>query len=119
MIGHKGDIEARYSINEGRLPPDLDTQEVLRYTEDPKLLESPRKPADFDGASFIYIAGQSTSMNPNNVVVYENPEFCDEKVNVLFLDSHVEVVDQDELLDALEETYERLGKPMQEFDWAD
>jgi len=105
--------------HEGRLPSDLDTQEVLRYTEDPKLLESPRKPADFDGASFIYIAGQSTSMNPNNVVVYENPEFCDEKVNVLFLDSHVEVVDQDELLDALEETYERLGKPMQEFDWAD
>ena len=79
-----------------------------------KSLESPRKPRDFNGPSFIYIAGQNAIMPPDNILVYENPEFCRDGVNVLFNDAHVEFVEPAEFKKAIEETYKRLNKPMPE-----
>lgn len=78
----------------------------------PKILESPRKPTGFDGPSYIYICGQTTAMQPGNIIAYENPEFCSDEINVLFLDSHVEAMKPDEFLRALAATCKRLGKVM-------
>ena len=94
-------------------PPNLD---VLAKTMDlpPKVFENKRKPANFNGPTYIYIAGQNTSMDPENIVVYENPEYCTDGVNVLYMDSHVDFVTPDEFMLDLKETYERLGREMPE-----
>jgi prepilin-type processing-associated H-X9-DG protein len=96
-----------------KLPPDL--QALVEKVElSPKYLESPRKPPGFDGPSYIYIAGQTVAMEPGNIVAYENPEFCSDKINVLYLDSHVAAETREDFLENLEATYERLGRPMPE-----
>ncbi len=97
--------------HQDELPPDLETL-VEEVELSPKSLESMRKPDDFDGPSYIYIAGQTTSMSPGNIVAYENPEFCLEGVNVLFLDSHVQFMKPDKFREALKATYKRLGRKM-------
>jgi prepilin-type processing-associated H-X9-DG protein len=98
----------------GKFPEDL--QEMKAYYRDPKLLESPRKPKDFDGPSYIYVKGHSlnTRRAAEYIVVYENPEFCSDKINVLFLDFHVQAMGPDEFLRKLEATYKRLGRKMPE-----
>ncbi len=99
--------------NGDKLPPDL--QALVKEVElSPKSLESKRKPKDFNGPSYIYIPGQTVSMYPGNIVAYENPEFCTDGVNVLFLDSHVEFMKPEAFRQELKGTYERLGKPMPE-----
>ena len=94
-------------------PPDLealiDTVELS-----PKSLESKLKPDDFDGPSYIYIAGQNTGMDTRNVIAYDNPAFCTDGVNVLFLDTHVEFMKPEAFREALEATYKRLGREMPE-----
>ncbi len=97
--------------HDDRLPPDLET--LVREVEvSPKTLESKLKPEGFDGPSYIYIAGQTTDMSYLNVVAYENPEFCEDGVNVLFLDTHVEFMEPEEFREALKATCERLGRAM-------
>lgn len=99
--------------HDDKLPPNL---EALVGTAElsPKTLESKLKPKDFDGPSYIYIPGQTAEMNPGNVVAYDNPAFCVDGLNVLFLDSHVEFMKPDEFRRELKETCERLGRPMPE-----
>lgn len=104
--------------HDDKLPPNL--EDLLDKAElTPKSLESKSKPKDFDGPSFIYIAGQTTSDDPGNIVAYENPAFLSEGTNVLYLDSHVEYVKPDEFLRELKATYERLGKEMPEVKFRD
>jgi prepilin-type processing-associated H-X9-DG protein len=104
--------------HDDKLPPNL--EELIEKCDlSPKTLESPLKPKGFDGPSYIYIAGQTTSMEPGNIVAYENPEFCTEGVNVLFMDCHVSWVKRDEFLHQLEETYKRLGREMPEIKFKD
>ena len=94
-------------------PPNLEELiEKCDLTE--KVFENKRKPAYFDGPTYIYITGQTTSDYPENILVYENPEYCSDGLNVLYLDSHVEFVTKEEFLRDLEETYKRLGRPMPE-----
>ncbi|MBN1359763.1 MAG: ankyrin repeat domain-containing protein [Sedimentisphaerales bacterium] len=95
--------------HEDRLPPDLETL-VREVQVSPKSLESKLKPEGFKGPSYIYIAGQTTMMSPRNVVAYDNPAFCEDGVNVLFLDSHVEFMKPDEFRLALRATCRRLGR---------
>jgi len=96
-----------------KLPPNL--EELIEKAElSPKSLESKSKPKDFDGPSFIYIAGQTTSDDPANVVAYENPAFLSEGTNVLFMDGHVEWMKPEAFLSELEATYKRLGREMPE-----
>ncbi len=95
------------------LPPNLN-ELIEKAAIDPRMLESPLKPKNFEGPSYIYIAGQNTSMHPGNIVAYENPEFSRDRLNVLFMDSHVQWVKQDEFLRELEATYKRLGREMPE-----
>jgi len=53
-------------------------------------------------------------MHPGNIIAYENPAFCTDKINVLFMDCHVEAMKPDEFLHKLEATYKRLGRKMPE-----
>lgn len=101
-----------------KLPPDLQTL-VKEGNLPPTLLESKRKPKDFNGPSYVYIPGQSLSMYPGNIVAYENPEFSAEGIDVLFLDRHVEFMKVEAFRRELKETYERLGKPMPEVKFKD
>ncbi len=98
--------------HQDNLPADL--EQAKSYWGNARVLESPRKPKDSAGPSYIYIPGQSLSMNPGNMVAYENPEFSADSINVLFLDGHVERMKPDAFRRELKETYERLGKPMPE-----
>lgn len=96
-----------------KMPPDL--QALVKEVElSPQALESKLKPKDSDGPSYIYIAGQNVSMHPGNIVAYDNPEFCIDGVNVLFLDSHVEFVKPQEFRRRLAETCKRLGREIPE-----
>ncbi len=99
--------------HDGKLPPDLQTL-VREANLSPKSLESKLKPKDFDDPSYIYIPGQDMSMYPGNIVAYDNPAFCVEGVNVLFLDTHVEFMKPAEFRDELEATYTRLKRPVPE-----
>lgn len=88
-------------------------EELVEKAELPsKSLESPLKPKDFDGPSYIYVAGQNASMSPENIIAYENPGFCCDKINVLFNDCHVQAMKRDDFLRELEATYKRLGREM-------
>ncbi|MEN6575837.1 MAG: hypothetical protein ABFD90_05790 [Phycisphaerales bacterium] len=97
--------------HDGKLPPDLQTL-VAEVQLSAKCLESKLKPDGFKGPSYIYVPGQDLSMHPGNVVAYENPEFCVEGVNVLFLDSHAEFMRPEPFHQALKATYARLKRPL-------
>jgi hypothetical protein len=97
----------------GKLPPDLQTL-VKEMGLAPHCLESKLKPKDFDGPSYIYIAGQTLAMNPENIIVYENPEYSVDGVNVLFLDGQAMFIKREGFPILLKATCERLGRPMPE-----
>lgn len=104
--------------HDDRLPPNL--QELAKKTDlSPETLESPNKPVDFEGPSYIYVSGQTTAMPPDNIVVYENPTFCSDRINVLFMDTHVMAMRPDDFLRELQETYRRLGKKMPDIKFKD
>jgi len=95
--------------HDGKFPRNL--QELIAEAKlPPEALESPGKPKGFDGPSYIYISGQTAKMQPGNILVYENPGFTGEEINVLFLDGHVEASKPAEFIRDLEATHKRLGK---------
>lgn len=97
--------------NNDKFPSDLD--QAKRYISGTAILESPRKPKDFEGPSYVYIADQNPkTASPGNIVAYENPDYAWDEIAVLFLDGHVEKMDQGRFQSELEATYERLGRPM-------
>ena len=99
--------------HEDEYPPNLLTL-AKESKLDPKVFESQRKPANFDGPSFIYIAGQTTSSDPRNILVYENTAFCTNDIAVLFVDSHSVLMTKSDFLKSFEATYTRLHKQMPE-----
>jgi prepilin-type processing-associated H-X9-DG protein len=96
-----------------KYPPDLNSL-IENANLPPETLKSPRKPGDFDGLDYIYIPGQNVTMNPMNIIAYENPGYCYEGVNVLYNDGHVEFEKPDQFRKELEETYNRLKRPVPE-----
>jgi prepilin-type processing-associated H-X9-DG protein len=102
--------------HDDRLPPNLQTL-VEEVDVSPQTLESKRKPAGFDGPSYVYIPGQTLAMNPGNIVAYEDPRYCREGVNVLFLDSHVEFMKPDEFRRELQETCRQLGREVPQIEF--
>jgi prepilin-type processing-associated H-X9-DG protein len=104
--------------HDDKLPHDLEAL-VDEVELSPKYLESKLKPEGFDGPSYIYIAGQTVMMPPGNIVAYDNPAFCIDGVNVLFLDSHVEFMKPEAFRKALETTYKRLGREMPKIEFKD
>jgi prepilin-type processing-associated H-X9-DG protein len=95
--------------HDDKLPPNLEAL-VKDASLSPESLESKLKPEDFDGPSYIYIPGQTMSMFPGNILAYDNPEFCRDGVNVLYLDCHVAFVKPEEFREDLAETCKRLGR---------
>jgi prepilin-type processing-associated H-X9-DG protein len=102
------------SDNKGMLPKTL--EETKAYCPDLKLPESPRKPKGFAGPSYIYIRHETPYIREAayHILAYENPEFCEDKIGVLFRDFSVRAMSQEEFLKALEETYKHLGRKMPE-----
>lgn len=93
--------------HDNAFPPDLDTLlEAGMITE--KMLHSPRQSVA-EGVHYVYIPGQTTQHDSQNVVAYERI-IGSEGTNVLFLDSHVEWVSLPRLRVLLEQTYARLGR---------
>jgi len=103
--------------HDGKLPEKLD--DVRKTYLDGQLLKSPRKPTDFDGPSYLYVSGHSMGKDDawENVVAYENPEFCDDRITVVFLDGHVEAMTRERFREKLQATYERLGREMPEINF--
>jgi len=100
--------------HDGKLPDSF--EQAKEYYGDSKVLESPHKPKGFDGPSYIYVSGHSmnTESSGMQIVAYENPEYCKNTINALFLDGHVERMQPDRFRETLEATYKQLGKEMPE-----
>ncbi|MEN6308083.1 MAG: hypothetical protein ABFD91_10040 [Anaerohalosphaeraceae bacterium] len=94
--------------NNNQFPPNLEA--AKKYLKTNKVLESPRKPKDFTGPSYIYVAGQTTSSPIGNILAYEAPECSrDGKINVLFLDGHVEIMPLADFHKKLDQTKANIG----------
>ena len=111
-------IKYEYAHEEDRIPNSL--QDVKAYMPDGTIPESPGKPEDFDGPSYILVqplAGKKFGQfSPSHkyVIVYENPAFCTVEINVGFLDGHYMKMTLPAFRQALEDTYKLLGLPMPE-----
>lgn len=105
--------------HDGRLPATL--EEARTYYGDDQVLQSPRRPERFDGPSYIYVPGHSmeTDRPSQEVVIYENPALCDDRIPVLFLDGHVEAMAMGAFREKLKATCERLGREMPEIEFED
>lgn len=90
----------------GKFPESLETL-IEQGMITRETLNSPR---DEEGrVSYTYIAGQSETNDPRNVIAHERV-MGDEGTNVLFLDGHVEWLPPERFVQALVETYQRLGR---------
>jgi len=100
--------------HQGTLPENF--EQAKQYYRDSKVLESPLKPKGFAGPSYIYVSGHSMKAESpaRQIVIYENPEYCKDTINALFLDGHVERMQRDRFRETLEATYKQLGKEMPE-----
>jgi hypothetical protein len=105
-----------YAEDQGKMPANL--QDIKSYIGDERTLESPQKPKDFPGPSYIYVdalAGKKMDelkFPEEIVIIYENPAFSSDEINVGFLDGHCEKMTQFAFRKVLEETYKQLGQPM-------
>jgi hypothetical protein len=111
-----GIVLKMYSDDKGKMPKRLEETMPVYCAADSKLFESPRKPKGFDGPSYIYIQHETPNIKgaAYYIVVYENPEFCDDEIPALFLDYSVRAMGREEFLRAMEKTYKFLGKEMPE-----
>lgn len=97
----------------GKFPDTLQQLIEMKYL-DKVHLDSPLKPKDFTGPSYIYIPGLEADSDPRNILAYENPAYQSEGTNVLHADGHAQWTKPEEFKAALAETYKRLGRPMPE-----
>ncbi len=108
--------------HEGKLPESMDDEEVTKCMgfaskkDASKIFESPRKPKNFVGPSYIMVPVERADIPETGkiILLYENPQFCRGGLNVGFVDGHVEFIKQNEFIEALKKTYERLGREMPE-----
>ncbi len=104
--------------HEQKIPNSL--EELKSFLGGRILLESPRQPDDFDGPGYIYVKALGgkdlRKFRPayEYVIVYENPAFCEDYINVGFLDGHEEKMTLAAFRKAMENTYKKLGEPMPE-----
>ena len=100
--------------NDGKFPKNF--EQLWDYHRSAQILESPLKPADFDGPSYIYVEGHSREAKypHRQIMIYENPEYLRDRVNAAFLDGHVERMERDRFAEVIAATYKQLGKEMPE-----
>jgi prepilin-type processing-associated H-X9-DG protein len=97
--------------NKGAFPPSLQSL-VDKGLIQAKALQSPRKSSAEGKPFYVYVNGQTTKMDPQNIVAYEDPNQAMEGVNAAFMDGHVEFLKREAFQKRLEETYKRLGREM-------
>ncbi len=105
--------------HDGTFPDTL--EQTKPYYGDAKILQSPRKPKSFSGPSYIYVPGYSTNAESSHkwIILYENPQFCEDTIVAAFLDGHVEAMRPGAFRRALEASYEHLGREMPEIEFKD
>lgn len=86
----------------------IDPEQIRELRASGQLEPGQTRPGTLN-TSYIYIAGQSASDDPRNVLMYEEL-VDDEGTNVLFLDGHVAFVRLPEFRRMLAQTYQRLGR---------
>lgn len=96
--------------HKGVLPPDLET---LTNGDNPLLSERMLKsPLDSSTAksSYGYVKGQTNTMDPRNVIAFEDPKLHADNdfLMVAFLDGHVQRMTHEQFEEALQETKERV-----------
>ncbi len=116
MYADAHDNKLPASINE-ELMKNMGIDSKEKFQE---MLESPQKPKNFNGPSYIYVPIEKMDMKGADkiIILYENPEFCTDGVNVGFLDGHVEFMKPESFKKALESSYKLIGKPMPEIKFA-
>jgi prepilin-type processing-associated H-X9-DG protein len=104
--------------HEQKIPNSL--EELKSFLGGRIMLKSPRQPEDFEGPGYIYVKALGgkdlRKFRPayEYVIVYENPAFCQDYINVGFLDGHEEKMTLEAFRQALQNTYKKLGEPMLE-----
>ena len=85
------------------------------------IIESPLKPRDFNGPSYIYVSGHSfedAKSKKKYIIAYENPEYLTgynlEKINVLYLEGYVDRLKKEDFITKLKAAYEHIGREMPE-----
>ncbi|MHC4324286.1 MAG: hypothetical protein ACYSUX_08440 [Planctomycetota bacterium] len=105
--------------HDGKLPDSF--EQIEDYHKAPELLISPLKPKNFDGPSYIYVKGHSMKAESpaRQIVIYENPGYCQDTIIAVFVDGHVERMQRGRFLETLEATYKQLGREMPEIKFKD
>ncbi|MBN1512222.1 MAG: hypothetical protein JXB13_09430 [Phycisphaerae bacterium] len=94
--------------NDDKFPPNMqvliDTGEMT-----PRQLVNPRVRNADAKDHYIYIPGHTEASPPDLVVIYENPAYVDEGINIGYVDGHVEFVRGEAALERVRDTYKRMG----------
>jgi len=73
LMGHKGDIEARYSTNKGVLPPDMVEDMRNAYKACKSFLTTLIKPLEESLEIYLAIGWQFTTTLPNQKILIKKP----------------------------------------------
>ncbi len=90
----------------GSFPPSLEALAEQGLISD-DALEAPDRPGR-EGQQYFYIAGQSETMNPRNVLVYEEQGAFEGTCLVLRVGGQIDEVDASQLQDAIDATQTRI-----------
>lgn len=95
-----------------RFAPSLETL-ASETALNPKVLTSPyRKSEESTGPDYYYLGGQSTAMPSQNVLAFDNPRLCMERINVLYVDGRVVAESPEDFKTALKRTLDHLKRPV-------
>jgi len=103
--------------HDGKFPPNM--QVLIDAGEmTPKQLVNPRvKNADAKD-HYIYVPGHTEDSPPDLVVIYENPAYVDEGINIGYTDGPAEFVRGEAALEKVRDTYKRMGLEVPELKYA-
>jgi prepilin-type processing-associated H-X9-DG protein len=97
--------------NDGKFPTELNIL-ITEMDIASDTLESPLKPSYSAEPDYILVPGLTTESPPDSILVYTNPAFLCNEINVAYVDGHVEKLNKDAFIKQLERTYKNLNKPM-------
>jgi hypothetical protein len=87
-----------YAMSNDSYPPSL--QALIEFSGSTQLFQCP----DPDGGKYVYIPGQDSSMPPTNILLYETRPVHDGRCNVLRLGRQIELLNPEELKQAVAQT---------------
>lgn len=103
--------------HDGKFPPNM--QVLIDAGEmSPKQLVNPRAGSPDGKDHYIYIPGHTESSPSDLVVIYENPAYVDEGLNIGYVDGPAEFVKGEAALEKVRDTYKRMGLAVPELKYA-